>query len=250
MSHDPEHHHPLDEVPSSHREIDTPSPESYRAVPIRKANEARDSFQNSHRTLFGTASGNTKWNIRVSADPREWFYRATQTTQEKHGPPTPLQILGKDKSPQDRNIVTLTDVDVEACISAHWSENFPAQGWETAVNKAPLRMLVLGAEPIEPLAPADATWRIHAITRHLSDEKKYCGQPFFCHCLALGSHATVTDHADQTDALLEHLRKVSQDRMHGTSNPIVGWAETNKEIRWNARKAGQSLGIFGKIFTT
>ncbi len=246
MPHDPEFTPPLDANPAPLRKSLAPRSQGHRAIPPRKAKEAAESFQNAHSTLFGTPSGKTTWSVRVSDDPDDWFYRAEQSTERNQGPPTIAQILGKDKGdPTLQNFVTLTNLQVEACISSHWSKAFPIQGWEEAVLHAgQRRLIVLGAEPIEPPAPADAAWRIRAIY-HINDDRKYCGRPITRFCLALGSHTTLTERADQTDALIEHLKKVSQQRLQGNSKSgaqiVIGHVPAFGAV---------SLGPAGKIIVT
>lgn len=191
----------------------------------RKDLDAITPFITSHELLFGIPSGEITRDIRVSDEAADWSYTARQSTRSTKGPPTPLEILGRDTLPQHRNIVTLTDLHVTACIGWHHAEEYPSAEWENPVMRAAQKMIVLGATGIAAPDPASAQWRLSVVMKGPSKKTEYAGVFATKHCIALGAHAILSNSPDDTTALVEHIRLKSVSRLQGGPPSPSEWAE-------------------------
>lgn len=184
----------------------------------RKQKTACDAFRVAHETLCGKPSGTSLFEIEVCYDPSKWFYQANQTSTVKQGPKTPREILNPDCPAIYKNQILLTNLHVKACIGWHWAEDsFIDKPWEeTLSNWREERMIALGAEEIPAPDPADKAWKL-TCALYLG---KYTAIQVTRHCLALGAHRIITEHADGLK-LIDHIRQKSIERMHGPKIPLI-----------------------------
>jgi len=167
---------------------------------------AIEDFKTCHNQLVGVPSGTITFQIRISSKPSQWFYRSIESTGF-----SATRIHG-------------TNLKVTACIGPHWTkEASKREDWENEIcifEKAEARekLVTLGAKILPPIAPAEKTWRLHAIMK-LGSTFGYTPIPIILYRADLGSHSAISSESaqDATDSLVQKIRNLSLRRLHGAT---------------------------------
>ena len=206
MTHDPSNSQPMAKNPAPRRKSGTPRRKTPASDPPRHAPvDAAQAFIAAHQTLVKEPSGETHFEIKLSANPADWHYEAKTSIGKPFGFDPPNASL------------RATDLTVRACICEAWPLAHAA--WRQALERIsdPTMCLSLGAEIISPPAPADRAWVVHLVDFLFTPENGGIYQKSLL--LALGDHATRVpiDSKDPGAELTEHIRQVSIRRLQRIS---------------------------------
>ncbi len=128
---------------------------------------ARDAFCQAHEAIAGRPAGSSRFDITFAEDPAAWSYS---------GRLIPGKFAGTD--------LAKANLEVTACISRLWGDNFGDHPWEPAIAAAEL--LPLGAEPLAKLPRhAEAGWHVHSLSKCFNGTP-YVLDPWHVHALQAG----------------------------------------------------------------